>query len=248
VTFRLADRRIQTVVLDIEGTTTPVAFVYEVLFPFARRALPSYIRDHLDTPGLRETLSHLREEWVSDLARGESPPDWQDHDREQRISGVTAYLAWLMDRDRKSPALKTLQGQIWARGYDDGSLRGEVFADVPGALERWRATRIDVAIFSSGSVLAQQMLFRTTRHGDLTRHVDAFFDTSVGPKTAPESYQRIAAVLGRPPESLLFISDTPAELRAARAAGLTVLMAIRPPQIPSAGEQFDVITDFDGLA
>ena len=245
MTFELADRGIQEVVLDIEGTTTRIEFVYDVLFPFARRTLPSHVREHLDDPGLRETLRRLREEWIEDVARGESPPDWQDGDREQRISGIVQYAAWLMDRDRKAAALKTLQGEIWAHGYDDGSLRGEVFPDVPAALERWRAAGIGVAIYSSGSVLAQQMLFRTTPHGDLTRHIGAFFDTGVGRKTVPESYPRIAATLGRSSSNLLFISDAPAELRAARAAGWAVLLCVRPPHSPSSDAEFDVITDFD---
>ena len=244
MTFELASRGIQEVVLDIEGTTTRIEFVYDVLFPFARRALPSHIREHLDEPGLRATLRRLREEWIEDVARGESPPDWQDDDREQRFSGIVRYAAWLMDRDRKAAPLKALQGEIWACGYDDGSLRGEVFPDVPAALERWRAGGIDVAIYSSGSVLAQQMLFRTTLQGDLTRYIGAFFDTSVGPKTVPESYRQIATTLDRSSNNLLFISDAAAELRAARASGWAVLMCVRPPQSPSPDAEFDVITDF----
>ena len=245
MTFELASRGTQEVVLDIEGTTTRIEFVYDVLFPFARRALPLHIREHLDEPRLRETLRRLRQEWIEDAARGESPPDWQDGDREQRISGIARYGAWLMDRDRKAAPLKALQGEIWARGYDDGSLRGEVFPDVPEALQRWRTAGIDVAIFSSGSVLAQQMLFQTTLQGDLTRHIGAFFDTSVGPKTVPESYRQIATTLDRSSNNLLFISDAAPELRAARAAGWAVLMCVRPPQTPSSDAEFDVITDFD---
>ena len=216
MTFELAGRGIQGVVLDIEGTTTRIEFVYDVLFPFARRGLPSHIREHLDEPGLRETVRRLRNEWTEDVARGESPPDWQDADREQRISGIVRYAAWLMDRDRKAAPLKALQGEIWARGYDDGSLRGEVFPDVPAALEWWRAAGVGVAIYSS-----------------------------VGPKTEIESYRRIAAALDRSSKNLLFISDAAGEVRAARAAGWAVLMCVRPPQTPSSDAEFDGITDFD---
>jgi enolase-phosphatase E1 len=244
VTSKLADRGIQTVVLDIEGTTTPVTFVYDVLFPYARRAIPAYVSERIDSPDLRDTLTRLREEWGNDAARGESPPDWRDRDRHERIASAVSYLVWLMDRDRKSPALKTLQGEVWARGYGDGSLRGEVFPDVPKALDRWRSAGIDVAIYSSGSVLAQQLLFRTTSHGDLTRHIAAYFDTGVGPKSAPESYRRIAATLGRAPDRLLFISDTPSELRAARETGVAVLLCTRSPQSASTGTDFEVIKDF----
>jgi enolase-phosphatase E1 len=244
VTFELADRGIRTVVLDIEGTTTPIEFVYDALFPFARRSFPSYIREHLDMPGLHEPLARLREEWMEDVSRGESPPRWQDDDREERISGIAAYATWLMDRDRKSPPLKTLQGEIWARAYEDGTLRGEVFPDVPAALARWRAGGIDVAIYSSGSVLAQQMLFRTTAQGDLTAYISAFFDTSVGPKVAPESYRRIAATLDCAPESLLFISDTPAELRAARTAEWEVLLCRRQRHPPLSDDELTAISNF----
>ena len=149
-----------------------------------------------------------------------------------------------MDHDRKSPVLKTLQGEIWARGYADRSLRGEVFADVPQAMARWRAEGIGVAIYSSGSVLAQRLRFQTTDHGDLTTYIGAFFDTGVGPKREADSYRRIAATLGSTPETLLFLSDTPAELQAARAAGFNVRLCVRPPHDPPADNGFDVITDF----
>jgi enolase-phosphatase E1 len=247
VTFRLADHGIRTVVLDIEGTTTPIGFVYDVLFPFARRAFPTYIRDHLDTPGVREPLAQLRENWMNDVARGESPPAWRDDDREGRIAGISAYAEWLMDRDRKAQALKTLQGEIWARGYEDGSLRGEVYPDVPPALARWKAAGISMAIFSSGSVLAQQMLFRTTAHGDLTASFRAFFDTGLGAKTSPESYRRVATELESPSEDILFISDAPSELNAARASGFNVLLCTRPGNSLSLGAGFDAISTFDDV-
>jgi enolase-phosphatase E1 len=244
VTVNLAERGVQAVVLDIEGTTTAVEFVYDVLFPFARRALPSYIREHLDAPGLQEPLRRLRDEWMDDVARGQAPPLWQDDDREQRIAGIATYAAWLMDRDRKSPALKTLQGEIWARGYEEGLLRGEVYPDVQPALARWHDAGIDLAIFSSGSVLAQQLLFRTTSQGDLTRYITAFFDTAVGAKVVPESYRRIANTLGRPPDSILFISDTLAELSAARTAGWAALLCTRKGPAPSVEEELASISDF----
>lgn len=114
-----------------------------------------------------------------------------------------------MDRDRKSTALKSLQGKIWDEGYRSGELRGEVYPDVPPALERWRRHGVDTAIFSSGSVQAQQLLFRSTPFGDLTRFMRAYFDTTTGPKTEPESYRRIATALGRDPRDVLFVSDVP---------------------------------------
>ena len=124
-------------------------------------------------------------------------------------------------------------------------MKAHVYEDVPPALAAWNKAGLDIRIYSSGSVLAQQMLFRTTLQGDLTRHISAFFDTSVGPKIEAESYRQIAAVRGRSSNNLLFISDAAAELRAARDAGWAVLMCVRPPQIPSGDAEFEVITDFD---
>ncbi len=242
--FQLGERGLQAVVLDIEGTTTPITFVYDVLFPFARRALRSYVRDHLDAPELREPLRRLHEEWAQDVARGDAPPAWHDDDRDQRIASIVEYSEWLMDHDRKAFGLKALQGWIWASGYRDGVLRGDVFPDVPAALARWRAAGMLIAIFSSGSVLAQQMLFRTTPLGDLTGWISAFFDTSVGPKSSPESYRRIAAALRCPPERMLFISDTAAELVAARAAGCPAVMCRRPGHRAVPGADFATVEDF----
>lgn len=251
----------RAILLDIEGTTTPVSYVYDVLFPYARRALLPYIEAHLDDDHVREALGHLRAEWREDVARGDQPPAWRedvrapkgpaktdgpgktngpanatgpaksngkaDADRHARIEPIVAYARWLMDRDRKGFGLKTLQGHITRQGYEDGSLKGEVYPDVPVAFERWRAAGIRLAIFSSGSVMAQQMLFRTTSYGDMTRYLGHFFDTTVGTKRAPESYRTIASQLGCDPERVLFISDVSAELDAASAAGCDTRLCVR---------------------
>jgi 2,3-diketo-5-methylthio-1-phosphopentane phosphatase len=245
VRFDLREHDIGAVVLDIEGTTTPVSFVYDVLFPYARRELRSYLQENVDAAHLREALQLLHRDWHEDEARRAAPPPWQDEDRDRRIASIAAYAEWLMDRDRKAAGLKALQGHIWARGYDSGVLRGDVFPDVPAALARWHAAGRTVAIFSSGSVLAQQMLFRTSTSGDLTRYIDAFFDTAVGPKMSMDSYRRIADRLHRGAGRLLFISDTVQELEAARAAGWEVLICVRPGhQPPAPGAELVKIADF----
>jgi len=217
----------RAILLDIEGTTTPIAFVTEVLFPYARRALRKYVDAHLDDTHLREPLERLYEDWQEDVARGERPPDWRDDDRASRVASIVAYAEWLMDRDRKAFGLKALQGHISKGGYEDGSLHGEVYPDVPVAFERWHEAGIPVAIFSSGSALAQQMLFRTTADGDLTRWIHRYFDTTVGAKRSPESYLRIASALGLAPAQILFISDVAAELDAAREAGCETRLCVR---------------------
>ena len=134
----------------------------------------------------------------------------------------------LMDQDSKAPALKELQGHIWEDGYHTGGLVGEVFDDVKPALERWRQQGVAVGIFSSGSVLAQKLLFRHSSAGDLTPLLHWHFDTAVGAKTSPDSYSRIAASIGESPSAVLFVSDIVAELDAARTAGMQTALSVRP--------------------
>jgi enolase-phosphatase E1 len=157
------------------------------------------------------------------------------------------YVHWLMDRDRKSTGLKSLQGKIWEEGYESGDLTSEVYPDVPPAMERWRHEGVDIAIFSSGSIQAQRSLFRNTAAGDLTRFIRAYFDTTTGPKTAPESYARIAADLERSQSEVLFVSDIGGELDAARAAGMRTALCVRTPGPSPPTGAHPVIAAFDQL-
>ena len=224
MTFSPGQHDVAVILLDIEGTTTPIAFVHEALYSYARERLFAYLKAHRAESELQGLLATLRVEWQEDARTKQEPPPWALAD----IPAAARYLEWLMDRDRKSPALKRLQGEIWAEGFRDGTLKGEVFADVPPALKRWRAAGLDVAIYSSGSVFAQKMLFRTTEHGDLTKLLTGFFDTAVGAKVATDSYCRIASSIGCRPSQILFLSDSPRELDAARKAGCQALLTIRP--------------------
>ena len=161
---------------------------------------------------------------------------------------MVAYVHWLMDQDRKSTGLKSLQGKIWDEGYRAGDLKSEVYPDVSPALERWRRLGIDVAIFSSGSVQAQQSLFSNTAAGDLTRFIRVYFDTTTGSKTAPNSYARIVAALERAPSEVVFVSDIGAELDAALTAGMQTALCVRTPgPAPSAGAH-PVIRTLDDIA
>ena len=222
-------RTIDAVLLDIEGTTTPIAFVCDVLFPFAR----AHLREHLDDP------AHAADaETVTAALKSEDA--WR--------GSVHASVEWLMDRDVKSPALKDLQGRIWEHGYRAGALKGEIFPDVAPAIHRWRGHGIDVAIYSSGSTLAQRLLFESTPDGDLTPWLSGFFDTAAGAKVSPDSYGRIAGLMGHAPGRVLFISDVTRELTAARQAGLQVLLAIRPGNPgQSDASDFDAIRSFDEI-
>jgi enolase-phosphatase E1 len=228
VTPELAAGGLRAILLDIEGTTTPMAFVHEVLFPFARVHLAGYLDARRDRPEVQDIISRLASEHAADRARGEAPPDWRSASLHETMVSVREYAGWLMDRDRKSPGLKLLQGLIWEMGYQAGELRGQVFDDVPGALMRWRTAGLVVAIYSSGSELAQRRLFESTPVGDLTPFIAAFFDTAAGAKTDPRSYERIAATLHLTSAAVLFVSDVTAELRAARDAGMAVVLSLRP--------------------
>ena len=235
------------VVLDIEGTTTPVSFVYDVLFPYARDRLRDWVREHARDDGSSETLRLLRAEWEEDVARGEHVPAWPTTGGPARDTAILEYLTWLMDRDRKSRSLKLVQGEIWEGGYRDGTLCGEVFDDVPAALERWHRAGYTVAIYSSGSVLGQRLLFANSTAGDLTQYIDYYFDTSVGPKRSSESYARIVSSVGVTAAELLFISDVAAELEAARAVGFRTLLCVRDPSTRPPSTDSPVVRDFNGI-
>jgi len=248
VTIRLGERGIRVVLLDIEGTTTPIAFVHEVLFAFARTHLQSYLDAHRDSGEVAEVRNRLAVEHAADVARGDAPPSWSIGTGDDAIRSIAAYASWLMDRDRKSPGLKLLQGLIWEEGYRACALSGEVYDDVPGAMRRWRETGVAVAVYSSGSVLAQRRLFESTPHGDLMPLVDRLFDTAVGAKVDPASYAAIARALARAPGEILFVSDVAAELVAARQAGMAVVLSVRmgnPPQ--AAAGEFEFIRSFDEI-
>jgi enolase-phosphatase E1 len=243
----LRDAGIGVVLLDIEGTTTPIAFVHDVLFPYARARL----RGHLESAPAAEvddTMAALAAEHARDAARGESPPAWQSGTPRERLESALAYLHWLMDRDRKSTALKALQGQIWEGGYAAGVLKGEVYSDVPAALARWTAAGRRVAIFSSGSVLAQKRLFANSTAGDLTPFLSSYFDTAVGTKIEADSYRRIADQLGVPADRVIFLSDVARELDAARAAGMKTIMVVRPPATLPDSADHRVIRSFNEIA
>ncbi len=220
----LSDPR--AILLDIEGTTTPIEFVHQVLFPYARAHLRDYLSEHAADPEVRADIALLRREHAAESSQSPppGPPPWEPE----------AYVYWLMDRDRKSTGLKSLQGRIWEIGYRAGELKGkgEVYPDVRPAFERWQKAGKQVAIFSSGSVQAQRNLFANTTAGDLSAFLSRYFDTTTGPKREASSYRKIAAALGHSPHDVLFVSDVVAELDAARAAGMRTALCVRGPDQP----------------
>ncbi len=196
--------------LDIEGTTIPVTFVHDVLFPYARARLPAHVAEHPDDPD------------VAALSAAHGGPD----------GALRQLLAW-MDADAKVTSLKALQGRLWARGYADGTLRAALYPDVLPRLRAWRDAGVRLAVFSSGSVPAQQLLYGHTTEGDLRGWFEAWFDTTVGSKREPESYAAIARALAVAPMEVGFFSDVEAELDAAAVAGTTTVLVARDGQVPS---------------
>lgn len=212
--------------LDVEGTIAPLSLVYEQLFPYARRHFPQYLQQHASDPGVLNDLALLAHENAAETEPGVprfADPDYWDE--------AIPYLNWLMDRDRKSTALKSLQGRIWKGGFERDELKGTLFEDVPPALERW-STTAHVAIYSSGSVAAQLLLFRHSNFGDLTPLISGYFDTRTGPKTSPESYESISSAMNCEPGEIMFFSDAVRELDPARDAGCHTRLVMREGNAP----------------
>ncbi len=224
------------ILLDIEGTTTSISFVYDVLFPFAR----DHVREFLTTHATRADVQSALQAMVVDAAG-----DGLTLDATDTVAVVTE-VERLMDADRKATGLKQLQGLIWAAGYASGELRGHVFPDVPDALERWAAAGTTVAIYSSGSVAAQKLIFGCSIEGDLTPALRAYFDTTTGPKKESSSYVAIAEALDCPIGELRFVTDNLAEADAAHDAGAQVWLAVRPGNPVPPDHVYPTLRSFDG--
>jgi len=241
------DNRIKLILLDIEGTTTPIDFVYKTLFPYARAHTGDFIRANLSGRKMSEDVVSLVQEHARDLAAGHNPPAIPAEPQSDP-KALVEYVYWLMDQDRKSTPLKSIQGKIWEEGYNRGALKSEVFADVPRAFQRWTSQGREICIYSSGSVLAQKLLFANTHGGNLTEFISAYFDTNTGPKKEAASYSRIANEVGRSPGDILFLSDVTSELAAAKQAELKTLLCSRPGNQPQPGShEYDVVETFDHI-
>jgi len=237
VTVSLSALQTRALLLDIEGTTTPVEFVYDVLFPYARAHAAAYLQREGKSAAARTAIAQLHDERA--LASGV--------EQDSSPAVILDYFYSLMDRDKKSPGLKALQGLIWQDGYKSGELRGQVYPDVRPAFERWRARGLDIYIYSSGSVLAQQLLFGSTGAGDLTKYLKGYFDTAVGAKTSPDSYRAISERTHVAPAAMVFISDVVEELDAARTGGMRTVLCVRGRDVPSETGSHPVIRTFDEI-
>jgi enolase-phosphatase E1 len=237
-------RQILAILLDIEGTTTPISFVHQTLFGYARTQLQNFLDSHWQEPEVRADIAALKQQF--DMDKTQAPSPWDDGSDEDQKSSALAYVNWLIDRDSKCTPLKSLQGKIWKEGYERGTLKGEVYADVQPAFLRWVRQRKTISIFSSGSVLAQQLLFAHTIQGDLSPFIYKYFDTTTGLKTASESYRKIARALNVPATSVLFVSDVVEELDKAVHASMQTALCVRE-NAPAAASKHKVIRTFDEI-
>ncbi|KAK9825411.1 hypothetical protein WJX81_002858 [Elliptochloris bilobata] len=234
-----AATRPTAIVLDIEGTVAPISFVVETLFPYARARLASHLADTYSAPDTQAAIALFRQLAVEDAQAGREPAapavPPAEAGQEAVVAAVVASAYAQMDQDRKSTALKALQGQIWHAGFLAGELRAELFPDVPDALVRWRAAGHKTYIYSSGSRQAQADLFGNTTAGDLRPYLYGFFDTTSGLKVEAGSYREIGLALGADsPAHLLFATDVEAEAAAAASAGWQVALVVRPGNKPLA--------------
>jgi enolase-phosphatase E1 len=233
--------------LDIEGTTTPIDFVYNTLFPFASKHIEEFLTVHIEENEIHSLVNELRQHHKRDAQSEASLPTWCEETSTNRVHSAASYVRWLIARDSKITSLKALQGKIWEPAYRSGHLRGAVYPDVAPALARWRAQGRRLAIFSSGSVLAQKLLFAYSTVGDLTVFLDGFFDTTTGPKREARSYREIAVELGIASSAALFLSDITEELDAARVAGMQTTLTLRPGVPLPAASGHPTVHGFDEL-
>lgn len=223
---------IRAIVTDIEGTTSSISFVRDVLFPYAHKRLPAFVETHGDRPEVQHWLHEAAKE--AELIEA------------SRQDIIELLLQW-MDEDRKSTALKALQGMLWEEGYVAGDYRAHLYPEVAARLRDWRADGLRLYVYSSGSVPAQQLFFRYSEAGNLTPLFAGYFDTETGPKREATSYLRIAEVIEEQPEHILFLSDVVEELDAARAAGLHTGWLLRQPQELPVTPEHPVFRDFDAI-
>lgn len=221
---------IKAVLTDIEGTTSSISFVKDVLFPYSREHLAEFVKLRRADPEIKKVLDDARALAGTALS-------------EQEL--IALLLQWI-DEDRKATPLKSLQGLIWEHGYQHGDFHGHVYEDAVRCLRAFKTKGLRLYVYSSGSVHAQKLLFAHTQFGDLTTLFSGYFDTHIGAKQDVESYRKIAASIGLAPTDILFLSDVEAELDAARTAGLATLKLVRGDVLPPS--RHPQAADFDAIA
>ena len=221
---------IKAIVTDIEGTTSSLSFVKDILFPYASINLPDYVREHTHKPEVKVQLDAVREEIG------------QEADDEMVIAQL---LQWIAE-DKKATPLKALQGLIWEQGYVDGDFHGHIYKDAYEQLKAWHAQGIKLYVYSSGSVYAQKLLYGHTTYGNLTSLFSGYFDTNIGTKTETASYQAIVKELDLKADEILFLSDIETELDAAKQVGMQTCWLVREADIDLNASHTQV-KDFSGI-
>lgn len=232
------------ILLDIEGTTSSIRFVYDVMFPYVRRELDSFLNANWGTKDLLDACNLIAidagheslEAWVGKNAK-----------EEDARKVVRKEVMQLMDGDVKATGLKQLQGLIWKAGFNSGEMKAHLYDDVLPAIKKWHNAGIDIRIYSSGSVAAQKLFFGHTIQGNILKYFSGHYDTTIGGKKEADSYRHITGEFRCPASDILFISDVVEELEAAKAAGLETALSIRPENNPQPENNFPSITSFDKI-
>ncbi|HAA56631.1 MAG TPA: acireductone synthase [Myxococcales bacterium] len=240
----MAQPNYDVLLLDIEGTTTPITFVYDVLFPYARSHMKDFLSTHWDEDTVQQDLQLIQQQYNTDKDEGiDSLPALATPDSPMYKESVLGYLLWQMDNDRKTTGLKSLQGKIWKRGFESGEIKGVVFDDIPEVFELHKQQDIPIYIYSSGSIQAQKLLFGHTTFGDLLPYLKGHYDTTTGPKKEAHSYTLIAQDIGIEPTRILFATDILAEAVAAQQAGCQAIIMERPGNHPQPTHTFPTRTN-----
>lgn len=237
---------IKAILLDIEGTTSDILFVKNVLFPYARDNCENFLNQHFESAEIQKIIDDLVE-----LSQRDQRPIIRSDNQQTFVKSVVENVHWQISEDRKTKELKNLQGKIWKIAFESGEIKGHVYEDVPRKLKEWTEAGFNVFIYSSGSVEAQKLLFGHSEYGNLLEFLSGHFDTNVGHKQEVESYRNIAKEIGLSPSEVLFLSDIPNEVIAAENAGMKTAILDRPnnPTIldDEIRKRFKIVKNFDEI-
>lgn len=226
----------QVFLFDIEGTVAPISFVHETLFPYSRKKLSEYLYKYPLSEKLR---TNLEMEHKQDLAAG-TYNGVLDQSTESHIK----YFNFLISVDRKSSVLKEIQGEIWKQGYESGEIKSNLYEDTLPYFENIQKKEKKIYIYSSGSVLAQKLIFGFSMQGNLNPLISGYFDTAVGPKRNSESYRNILNAIGVDGRETCFFTDIQEEAEAASILGISCFLMDREGNVKIENPKYPVLKSF----